>query len=124
MFMTFHIFMYIILYLNAVEGTDYTVADPFEVTFAAGSGNSASFSGFMALQDTSIEGDHNFAVSLESVPVQFMNNVNLDPSTVEVTIVDDDGQSLIFSIIVVCHVSEVCEWCIAMDSTLSHVHTA
>ena len=103
MFMTFHIFMYIILSLNAVEGTDYTVADPFEVTFPAGSGNSASFSGFMALQDISIEGDHSFAVSLDSVPVQFMNNVMLDPSTVEVTIVDDDGQSLIKVLLLVVH---------------------
>ena len=99
----FRTFMYIILYLNAVEGTDYTVAVPFEVTFPAGSGNSASVSGCMALQDTSIEGDHSFAVSLDSVPVQFMNNVMLDPSTVEVTIVDDDGKSLIIA----CHDSEI-----------------
>lgn len=85
-----------LVYITTLEGADYTAPDPLEVTFPAGIGNSASVSGCVPLQDNSIEGDHSFAVALDSVQVQFMNNVFLDTNTVEITILDDDGKSMTF----------------------------
>ncbi len=72
--------------------TDYSVPNPFQVTFSAFSVDTISVSGIMAMDDVSIEGPHSFNVFLQSVPAAFMDNVVLDTTLQTVTIVDDDGK--------------------------------
>ncbi len=73
--------------------TDYSVPDPFQVTFSVFPFvDTISASGIMAMDDVSIEGPHSFNVFLQSVPAAFMDNVVLDTTPQTVTIVDDDGK--------------------------------
>ncbi len=73
--------------------TDYSVPNPFQVTFSASAFvDTISVSGIMAMDDVSIEGPHSFNVFLQSVPAAFMDNVVLDITPQTVTIVDDDGK--------------------------------
>ncbi|XP_064387784.1 uncharacterized protein LOC135335951 [Halichondria panicea] len=79
--------------------TDYSVPNPFQVTFSAFSVDTISVSGIMAMDDVSIEGPHSFNVFLQSVPAAFMDNVVLDTTLQTVTIVDDDVSLATYNLI-------------------------
>ena len=85
--------------------------DPFQATFdpstftgvgaaiavvpVAGAAITTSVSGCQPLQDDSVEGPHSFEVMLGSVPAEFSGAVTLDPTPLNVTIIDDDSKCVI-----------------------------
>ena len=90
-----HESLYIILhdcmYIIEGAGQDYlSLAGSTEVTFTAGGSNISRCVTFTILDDTVLEGEHEFIVNITDVGSAAVIG---DPSVCTVTIVDDEGES-------------------------------
>ena len=68
-------------------GEDFSAASPLEITFTPGVNEDMACAMVSIIDDTALEGDHSFSVTLAStVPPITINN-----TLVEVTIMDNEG---------------------------------
>ena len=73
-------------------GEDFSAADPLEITFTPGVNEDMACAMVSIIDDTALEGDHSFSVTLAStVPPITINN-----TPVEVTIIDNEGTINLF----------------------------
>ena len=69
-----------------ITDVDYDPSTPFVVIFSMGSAGSIEFATILAQNDSNVEGDHDFTVSIESTSLP----VTLGTSSTTATIIDDD----------------------------------
>ena len=80
------------IYISFAENVDFTVPDPLQVTIPAGPiPSSPACVLIMATEDTQIEGDHGFTVSINQPS---LSGVTVgSPGSASVTIIDNDGMT-------------------------------
>ena len=82
--------VYALSYLPVHTDEDYAIAINFNVTFAVGSGGGTVETAMIsAVEDTAVEGDHEFTVSIQSTSPP----ARVGLSSVVATIMDDDRKS-------------------------------
>ena len=90
-------------FLSLVEGSDYSAADPLEVTFMSGSAmlGSTSCAQITILDDDAFEGSHSFSVEVSAVEIE---SDGTDPlltigtlSSAMINIVDNDSKLFFFA---------------------------
>ena len=68
-------------------GEDFSAADPLKVTFTPGVNEDMACAMVSIIDDTALEGDHSFSVTLAST----VPPITINSSPVEITIMDNEG---------------------------------